>query len=185
MGFLRKIGYGYNMRIHGATRLALDGNGQSPENPAASLIEALKEDQGVVEADDINRFERKLDPTATGIARNEAEVERVAESVSRRYAGKGERTNPTGHHQPQELTVRESGSGPHCGPSARRPRRAASMARLPGAPEGRDSVTTCERAGCASIAGDMRRSASGAICTRRGYRSGGVRLARRNVSLLN
>ena len=59
-----------------------------------SLIEALKEDQGVVEADDTNRFERKLDPTATGIARNAAEVKRVAESVARREAGEGGENEP-------------------------------------------------------------------------------------------
>lgn len=54
----------------------------------------MTEDQGVAEADDINRFERKLDPTATGIARNKAEVERVAESVARREAGEGRENKP-------------------------------------------------------------------------------------------
>lgn len=52
-------------------------------DPAKSLIEALKEDQGREEAAEAEHVERKLDPIDTGISRNEAEVERVAESVAR------------------------------------------------------------------------------------------------------
>lgn len=62
-------------------------------DPAESLIEALKEDQGAEEEAEADRFKRELDLIATRISRNEAEVERVTESVARRDAEKKDLLN--------------------------------------------------------------------------------------------
>ncbi len=52
-------------------------------DPAKPLIEALKEEQIAEESFEAERLQRKLDLIATGISRNEAEAERVSESIVR------------------------------------------------------------------------------------------------------
>lgn len=53
-------------------------------DPAESLIEELKEDQGAEEEAERHRFERERDRIDDGIRRNKAEVDRVTASVARR-----------------------------------------------------------------------------------------------------